>query len=109
MKYMLLIFTDPPPITDPAEGEKIIGEYMRSPNSIIESGEFVSGEALQSPDTATSVRVRGGSVSTTDGPFVETKEYLGGYYSSMSRTSTGPLRSLPRSPAPAAAPSRSAR
>ena len=63
----------------------------------------------QSPDTATSVRVRDGQVSTTDGPFVETKEYLAGYYSSMSRTSTGPSRWLPRSPTPAAAPSRSAR
>jgi hypothetical protein len=80
MKYMLLIFSDPAAYADPAEVEKIMGEYMTFTNSIVESGELVSGEPLQTPDTATAVRVRGGAVSTTDGPFVETKEYLAGYY-----------------------------
>jgi hypothetical protein len=80
MKYMLLIFSDPAAYADPAAGEKIFGEYNAFTNSIIESGELVSGDPLQGPDTATAVRVRGGSVSTTDGPFVETKEYLAGYY-----------------------------
>ncbi len=80
MKYMLLIFSDPAAYDDPAEVQKIIGEYMAFTNSIAESGELVNGEPLQGPDTATAVRVRGGAVSTTDGPFVETKEYLGGYY-----------------------------
>jgi hypothetical protein len=40
----------------------------------------VAGDALQPVQTATTVRVRGGKVSTTDGPFAETKEQLGGYY-----------------------------
>jgi len=44
------------------------------------SGHYVGGEALQPVSTATSVRVRGGKMSTTDGPFAETKEQLGGYY-----------------------------
>ena len=39
----------------------------------------VHAEALQGPESATSVRVRGGKVSTTDGPFAETKEHLGGF------------------------------
>jgi len=40
----------------------------------------VGSNALQSTNTATTVRVRNGKLSTTDGPFVETKEQLGGYY-----------------------------
>jgi len=43
------------------------------------SGHFLGGEALHSVDTATTLRVRGGKVSTTDGPFAETKEFLGGF------------------------------
>jgi hypothetical protein len=80
MKYMLLIHTDPAAYADPAEGEKMMGEYAAFTESINVSGEFVSGEPLQGPDTATTVQVRDGQVSTTDGPFVETKEFLGGYY-----------------------------
>jgi hypothetical protein len=80
MKYMLLIYTDPAAYTDPAEGEKMMGEYMAFTQAIVESGEFVAGDPLQGPETATTVRVKGGQVSTTDGPYVETKEHLGGYY-----------------------------
>lgn len=80
MKYMLLIYSDPSAYADPAEGQKIMGEYMAFTQAIVESGEFVNGEPLQSPDTSTCVRQRDGRLSTTDGPFIETKEYLGGYY-----------------------------
>ena len=44
------------------------------------SGKMVAGDALQAVSTATSVRVRDGETLTTDGPFAETKEVLGGYY-----------------------------
>jgi hypothetical protein len=80
MKYMLLINVDPSAYPDEAAGQKMHGEYMQFTQTIIESGELVSGEALQGTDTATCVRVRDGQVSATDGPFVETKEHLGGYY-----------------------------
>jgi hypothetical protein len=80
MKYMLLIYTDPAAYADPAVGEKMMGEYMTFTQSIVESGELVSGDPLQGVDTATCVRLRDGQVATTDGPFVETKEHLGGYY-----------------------------
>ena len=80
MKYMLLINVDPSAYPDAAAGEKMHAEYMAFTQTIIESGELVSGEALQGPDTATTVRVRDGQVSLTDGPYVETKEHLGGYY-----------------------------
>lgn len=80
MKYMLLINIDPTAYPDAASYEKMHGEYMTFTQAIVESGELVSGEALQGPDTATVVRVNDGQVSLTDGPFVETKEHLGGYY-----------------------------
>jgi len=80
MKYMLLINVDPTAYPDTAAGQKMNAEYMAFTQAIVESGELVSGEALQGPDTATTVRVRDGHVSLSDGPYVETKEHLGGYY-----------------------------
>jgi hypothetical protein len=79
MKYMLLIYTNPSAF-DPAQGDKVYGEYMAFTQSIVESGELVAGDPLQGIETATSVRVRDGKRTTTDGPFAETKEVLGGYY-----------------------------
>ncbi len=81
MKYMLLIYSDP--ATGPqneAEGQKLHDEYMAYSQAIIDSGELVDGAALQGVETATSVRVRNSKAGTTDGPFAETKEHLGGYY-----------------------------
>jgi hypothetical protein len=78
---MLLIAEDPTlAITDPAQQAASSQAYAEFTQRIMESGELVSGERLQRPDTATSVRIRGGKVTTTDGPFVETTEFLGGYY-----------------------------
>ena len=47
---------------------------------IKKSGHYIGGDALQPTQTATTVRVRQGKISTTDGPFAETKEQLGGFY-----------------------------
>jgi hypothetical protein len=79
MKYMLLIYTDPNAF-DPAQGEKLHDEYMAFTQQIIDSGELVAGDPLEGSETATSVRVRNGKRTTTDGPYAETKEVLGGYY-----------------------------
>ena len=79
MKYMLLIYTDPNAF-DPAQGEALHAEYMAFTQTIIESGEMAGGDALEGLETATSVRTRDGKRTTTDGPFAETKEVLGGYY-----------------------------
>ena len=79
MKYMLLIYTDPLAF-DPDKAEAVHGEYAAFTQSILTSGELVAGDALQGSDTATTVRVRNGKASSTDGPFAETKEVLGGYY-----------------------------
>ena len=53
----------------------------RSPTTqaLTHSGKLLAAQALQSPDTAVTVRRRNGKVSVTDGPFIETKEYLGGF------------------------------
>ena len=81
MKYMLLIAIDPTLApTDPAEQAASSQAYYDFTTRIAESGELVSGERLHGNDTATAVRIRGGKVTTTDGPFVETTEFLGGFY-----------------------------
>jgi hypothetical protein len=59
-----------------AEKDAVMGEYM----AISQAQGIVGGAQLQPPETATTVRVQGGSTLTTDGPFTETKEALGGYY-----------------------------
>ena len=79
MKYMLLIHTDPSAF-DPANADAIHGEYFAFTQEILASGEMLSGDALQASETATTVRVRSGKTSSTDGPYAETKEVLGGYY-----------------------------
>jgi hypothetical protein len=82
MKYMLLIYLDPETAPDPAsaEGQEDHGAWMRISQELAESGQMLSGDALQGTDTATTVRVRGGEQVLTDGPFAETKEILGGFY-----------------------------
>jgi hypothetical protein len=60
--------------------DKYMSEYMAFGDSIKKSGQYVGANQLQPSHTGTVVRARNGKVSTTDGPFVETKEQLGGYY-----------------------------
>ncbi len=82
MKYLCLIYENEKAWESmpPAESEAIMNEYFSFTEDIRKSGKYVAGEALQPTPTATSVRVRNGKVSTTDGPYVETKEQLGGFY-----------------------------
>jgi hypothetical protein len=82
MQYLCLIYEDEKTwqTMPPAEAEKILGEYHAYTEAIGNSGHLVGGNALQPTHTATTVRVRQGKVGTTDGPFAETKEQLGGYY-----------------------------
>ena len=60
--------------------DAIMGEYFAFTDDLRRTNRYVAGEALQPTETATTVRVRNGKVSTTDGPFAETKEQLGGFY-----------------------------
>jgi hypothetical protein len=63
-----------------AEADAMMGEYFAFTEGVKKSGHYIGGEALQPTQTATTVRLRNGKVSSTDGPFAETKEQLGGYY-----------------------------
>ena len=80
MQYMLLIYSgDAPEKWDSLsedEQNAIMGEYF----AISQSPGVTGGDQLQPVETATTVRVDNGSTLTTDGPFAETKEALGGYY-----------------------------
>jgi hypothetical protein len=82
MKYLCLIYENEKTWESlpPAESEAIMNEYFKFTDDIRKNGKYVAGEALQPTATATTVRVRNGKVSTTDGPFAETKEQLGGFY-----------------------------
>src|SRR5687768_1404072 len=82
MKYLCLIYDEEKKMGDmsKSEAEAFMGEYFAFTEGIKKSGHYVAGEALQPVQTASTVRVRSGKVSTTDGPFAETKEQLGGYY-----------------------------
>jgi hypothetical protein len=82
MKYLCLIYENERnwETMPKEESEAVMGEYFAFTDGLRSSGRYVAGEALQPTQTATTVRVRGGKVSTTDGPFAETKEQLGGFY-----------------------------
>ena len=82
MQYLLMIYQSEAEAgkIDAATSQKIIEEYGAFTQSIIQSGNFKAGDALQPTSTATTVRVRNGKTLTTDGPFAETLEQLGGYY-----------------------------
>ena len=82
MKYLCLIYDEEKKMgTMPkSEADAFMGEYFAFTDGIRQSGHYLNGNALQPVSTATTVRVRNGKVSTTDGPFAETKEQLGGYY-----------------------------
>ena len=82
MKYMLLLRHEPG--TSPAENtpeyDAEMGEWFTYTESLQAAGAYVSGQALQAPSTATTIAVRDGERVVTDGPFAETKEWLGGFY-----------------------------
>jgi hypothetical protein len=81
-QYMLLIYGDPADDPQPGtpEFDAQMGEWFTYTESLRSAGAFVSGEALQEPTTATTIGVRNGDRVVTDGPFADTKEYLGGFY-----------------------------
>jgi hypothetical protein len=82
MKYLCLIYEDESrfPSVPKDQLDQIMGEYRAFGDSIKQSGHYVGGNQLQPTHAATTIRSRNGKVSTTDGPFAETKEQLGGYY-----------------------------
>ena len=82
MQYLLMIYRSEAELgqMDPEQRQKMSADYGVFTQSIIQSGHFKAGDGLQPSSTATTVRVRDGKTLTTDGPFAETREQLGGYY-----------------------------
>ena len=82
MRYALLIYASEQDWASQSEvqAQAQFQEYMSFTKDIVDRGIYQSGEALQPTATATTVRVRDGETLSTDGPFAETKEQLGGFY-----------------------------
>ena len=82
MQYLLLIYRNEAELgkMTAEDRQKMSAEYGAYTQSIVQSGNFKAGDGLQPTTTATTVRVRDGKIMTTDGPFAETREQLGGYY-----------------------------
>jgi hypothetical protein len=85
MQYMLLIHTDETAMREARANAKggvpeMMGAYRAYTEAMHKAGVFVAGDALQTSDTATVVRVRDGKTQVLDGPYAEAKEQLAGYY-----------------------------
>jgi hypothetical protein len=82
MKYLLTIYGDESGWNDvtPEQSGQIMAAYEAFGRAATEAGVMLGGEGLQPTSTATTVRVRDGETVTSDGPFAETREQLGGYY-----------------------------
>lgn len=82
MRYLCLIYDDESTMSamPPGASDAFMQEYFSFTDAIRKSGHYLGGEALQPVSTATTVRVRNGRTATTDGPFAETKEQLGGVF-----------------------------
>jgi hypothetical protein len=82
MRYIMLICEDESAAqaSSPAEGEAMMGQYMKFGEEMTKRGVLQTGERLRFTTDATTVQVRDGEVLTSDGPFAETKEQIGGFY-----------------------------
>jgi hypothetical protein len=82
MKFLCLIYSNEAQwATMPrAEYDGVLAEYLAFTKQIQGEGKYLAGENLEPTRSAVTVRVRKGKISTTDGPFAETKEQLGGFY-----------------------------
>ena len=82
MKFMFMIYHDENMLDALPEGEMqaLVDSALDYDEEIRRSGHYIVSNALQPARTARTIRVRGGKVSTTDGPFAETKEQLGGFF-----------------------------
>jgi hypothetical protein len=82
MRYLLLIYGDESAASEmtPEEGDAYMKGWTDYTEWLHEKGWHQAGEGLQETSTATTVREQSGKVMTTDGPFAETKEQLGGFY-----------------------------
>ena len=82
MKYMLLIWSNPQTWESLSQDDYdwVLREHIRFQKETEVSGEHIASHALADPSSSTTVRVRNGIMTATDGPFAEAKEHLAGYY-----------------------------
>ena len=82
MRYMLLIHSDETIYSRMSEAEnaRLMADFGTFTQALKDAGAFVTADRLRPTTTATTVRLRDGAMLTTDGPFAETKEQLGGFY-----------------------------
>jgi hypothetical protein len=82
MRYIMLIYNDEAVAArrSQTENEAVMQAYYAFSNEVRQRGAFLSGEPLQPTSMATTVRLRDGQALTSDGPFAETREQLGGFY-----------------------------
>ena len=82
MNYLLLIYTNEAEFQamNQTALSAMTQDYVEFTKSIVQAGQFKAGDRLKPVSTASTVRVRNGKTLTTDGPFAETREQLGGYY-----------------------------
>ena len=81
MKYLCLVYYDEKKLDALSENEEdaLMDEVVAYREVLRKSGHYIASDALQPVRTAMTVRVRNGQISTSDGPFAETKEQLGGF------------------------------
>lgn len=82
MKYMLMLYGDPAldPVPGTPEFDLMMQGFFQLEEKMKSRATVLAGEGLKGVETSTTLRVRGGKVETTDGPFAETREHLGGFY-----------------------------
>ena len=82
MRYLCLVYVEEETLNvlPRSEREALSDESFAYCDELRKNGQFIAAEPLEPVQTATTVRVRNGRVSTTDGPFAETKEQLGGFF-----------------------------
>ncbi len=101
MKYLCLVYSDEKVLgaMSKTEFEVFSDEHVTVDEELRKSGHSLSAEALQPAHTATTVRVRNGKLSVTDGPFAETKEQLTGFYLIEARDLNDAIQAAAKIPA----------
>lgn len=81
MKYLCLVYVEEKKLNDLSTGEMdaLVADSLAYDDELRKSGHYIVSNALQSVETATTLRMRKGKLAVTDGPFAETKEQLGGF------------------------------
>jgi hypothetical protein len=100
MKYACLVYLDGGAMAalSEEEGRKLKDDSIEFDWDVRRSGHLILAQPLEAPESAVTLRVRNGKLATTDGPFAETKEFLGGFFLIEARDMNEALQIATRSP-----------